>query len=134
MKIDEIIDDFLSIEKKTEEVKPSFFDRIKNLSRRRDIEKSLQDEREHENAKILKLGNDAKVFLNSSYYRDFIEPQLRWGIKGGIQNILAHGEDMTEAKLKSEIACIRRYILFFDSIKRKIAQSDSVRDTLARVK
>jgi len=126
--LDSLIDEMLSVEKV--DPPPTFRERINNFVRRKEIEKQLQDEREAQNALVLKLGKEAEAFLNSTYYKDLLEPQLRTLIKGGLQKLIREGEGLTESQLKSEIAVVKKSLTIVASIKLKIIQANLIKEKM----
>lgn len=125
--INEIVDELLSFDKKEEPVKPSFFERVHNFVKRQEIDKALQDEIKNDNDRIMKLGHDAEAFLNSKWYAELIEPQLRQAIKGSLQAIIREGQDMTEVQLKNQIANIKTSLSLLASLRLKIIRAKEIK-------
>ena len=128
MTLNDIVDELLSFEKKEPPKRPTFLQRIHNLAKRKEIEKAMQDEAEAENQRIIKIGDETQIFLNSTYYLNLVEPYLRQTIKGGIQTILREGEGLTEAQLKAKIAAINEALRLVASLKLKIMTANEVKE------
>lgn len=126
--INSIVDELLSFEEEKVEPKLNLFDRVRNFSKRKEIEKQLKDEIDFENQRILKLGSDAEKFLNSSWYKELVEPHLRDTVKGGIQRLLREGDTMTEVQIKSEIACIKKALMLVAMIKLKVIRAKQLKN------
>lgn len=126
--LESVISELLSIEPKKFEPKVNLFNRIHNVLKRRDIEKQLQDERENDELQIQKLGKEAEVFLESAYYKDLIEPQIRQTIRGGFQRLLSTSDDMTDVQIRTELASMKKALSIFASIRLKIAQAKLLKE------
>ncbi len=125
--LDNILDELLSIEKPPEVKPPTISQRIHNFIKRKELDKQIEDERQEERNKIIKLGTEADTFLKSIYYRDLIEPQIRQSIKGGISRLLTISESMTESQIRAEIAGIKKSWEILGSIRLKIINAENIK-------
>ena len=126
--LNEILDDILSLERKPEAAKVSFFERIHNFNKRRDIEKQIQDEIDLDNQKVLQSGVDSEEFLHSKYYANLIEPYVRTSVKNSLQKIISTGETMSESELKYEVAKIKETLKLVASIQLKVVLVKQLKD------
>ena len=126
--LDDLVNELLSIDKIEIKDKPSFFnrigDKVKNIHKRRIIDKQIQDEIESDKQRLISLGNSAQSFLNSPYYKHFIDSFIRVNVKGGLQNLFTNYEEMTETQIKSELAGIMKCLRLVASIKLKVLQGE----------
>ena len=126
--LDSIIDELLNIEKIDLKEKPNFFNRIadgvRNVYKRRDIDKAIQDEIEADKQKIITIGKSAEAFLNSPYYKQFIDSYVRANVKGSLQKLFTEYETMSEAQIKSELSGIMKCLRLVGSIRLKVLQGE----------
>lgn len=127
LSLEDLVDELLSIERVELKEKPNFFSRIghevRNVVRRRDINKGIADEIDAERKRVISLGKSAEAFLNSPYYKQFIDSFIRSNVKGGLQKILKDYETLTPEQLKMEIAGINKCLRLLASIKLKVLQA-----------
>ena len=128
MTLDNIIDDLLSIKKEEAVRQKPIIEKARDFLRRKDILKEMQDEQIAEEAKVVKMGDQASAFIVSPYYRDIIEPHIRSSVKSSLQRIIRDGENLTEAQLKCEIAGIKKALGIIAVIKLRIAQGQQVKE------
>jgi hypothetical protein len=127
MNIDDLISDWLQIDKPVETKPSSFRDRVHNFVKRKEIEKQAADEHRFNLDKVIKAGNDTQAFLNSPWYRTIVEPQLANTIKTGIQTIIREGILLTETDLKIEISKVKNAIAQIQAYKLKVIQGEEAK-------
>lgn len=132
--LDELVDELLSIEKIKINDKPSFLDRmgsrVRSVIKRGEINKAINDELDAQRKKIISIGNSAEAFLNSSYYKQFINEFVKDNVKGGLQRLLRDYESLDECQIKAELAGIVKCLRLVASIKLKVLQGEQEKERL----
>ena len=132
--LNDLVDELLSIEKIELKEKPNFFNRIgdgvRNIYNRRKIEKEIQDNIEADRQRVITIGNSAQAFLNSPYYKQFIDNYVRDTVKGGLQKLFTEYEAMSESQIKAELASIMKCLRLVASIRLKVLQGEQEKERI----
>ena len=130
--LNDLVGELLSIEKIELKEKPNFFNRIgdgiRNIYKRREIDKAIQDEINADRQKIITIGKSAEAFLNSPYYKQFIDSYVRDSVKGGLQRLFTEYETMNESQIKSELSGIMRCLRLVASIRLRVLQGEQEKE------
>lgn len=123
--LDSIINDFLSFEKPLPEIK-------KNVSflKRREIDKQVQDDINADNDRVLREGEQAEAFLNSSSYKKLTYPFIHNTIKNGLQKLLTKSDSMSDVEIRTTLAMVNCALRQIGTYKLKILQAQVLKEKL----
>ena len=123
--LDDLISEFLSFEKPLPPPKP-----VNRFLHRRDIDKQLQDDKEADNDKILRDGEKAEAFLNSSYYKEIVQPFIHTTIKSSFHKLLSEENELTEVQVKNLLAVIKIMYRQVSLYKLKIIRAQVLKEKI----